>query len=98
MCKKFKGGRGGSDTVAKIGVCNHKTKLSSGITFTGSLKVKPIIQIYANVSDQTTPPPLLNPKSRIQEPIQIHLYGHKKIHFILLKKQKNEILHYFLKV
>ncbi len=31
----------------KIGVCNHKVQLLSGITFTVSLKIKPVIQIYA---------------------------------------------------
>ncbi len=38
----------------KLGVCNHNTQLLSGITFTVSLKIKQVIQIYANVSD----PPL----------------------------------------
>ena len=39
----------------KIGVCIHKTQLLSGITFTASLKIKPVIQIYANVSDLPHP-------------------------------------------
>ncbi len=37
-----------------IGLCNHKNKLLSGITFTVSLKS--VIHIYANLSD---PPPYL---------------------------------------
>ncbi len=40
----------------KIGMCYHKAQLLSGITFTVSFKIKPVIQIYANVSDP--PPPL----------------------------------------
>ena len=35
----------------KLGVCNHKTQLLSGITFTVCLKIKPVIQIYANEAD-----------------------------------------------
>ncbi len=45
----------------KIGVCNHKTQLLIAITSTVSLKIKPVIQIYANVSDPSLPlntPPL----------------------------------------
>ncbi len=40
----------------KIGVCNHKTQFLSGIAFTVSLKIKQVIQIYANVSDLPPPP------------------------------------------
>ena len=43
-----------------IGVCNHKTKLLSGTTCTVSLKKKPVIQIYANVSEPLLPPPLMH--------------------------------------
>ncbi len=43
----------------KLCVCNHKTKLLSEITFTVSLKIKPVIQVYANVSE-LPPPPLFN--------------------------------------
>ena len=35
----------------KMCVCYHKIKLLSGITFTVRLKIKPVIQIYANMSD-----------------------------------------------
>ncbi len=48
----------------------YLVRLLSGITFTVSLKIKPVIQIYANVSD--VPPPLyiLNVKSRrFKEPL-----------------------------
>ncbi len=39
----------------KLSVCIHKTLLLSGITLTVSFKIKPVIQIYANVS-YTLPP------------------------------------------
>ena len=41
----------------KLGVCNYKTQLLSGITFTVNIQIKPVFQIYAHVSD---PPSLKN--------------------------------------
>ncbi len=41
----------------KIGVSNHKTQLLSGITFSVSLNIKPVIQIYVNMSALKPPPP-----------------------------------------
>ncbi len=39
----------------KLGVCNYKTQFLSGITFNVSYKIKPVIQIYENVSDVPSP-------------------------------------------